>query len=125
MKALLAVICPLTLLATAYLSLSLVILHPPRANYVQWFLMAVLFIAQAALTLAAIAGAVSVSGGLIRWVLVAGGAAVTFVGALWLRATLSGVHFEGYALVLGSMLVVQGVLTVCAFWSVRSLGLTL
>jgi hypothetical protein len=109
MKTVLAAICSFTLLATAYLSLSLVILHPPRANDDAWFLVAALLAAQGALTLLALAGVVS--GNWIRWGLPAGAVAVIWVGASWVRATLSGPHFEGYALVLGCAMVVQSALT--------------
>ncbi len=109
MRTVLASICAFTVLATIYLSLSLAILHPPRASYEEWFLMAGLFIAQGVLTLGAVAGIVS--GGWIRWLLLAGAAATIWVAGSWAYATVSGPHFEGYALVLGSALVVQGALT--------------
>jgi hypothetical protein len=113
MRTALAVICVFTILATGYLSLSLMILRPPRANYVEWSFMAALFIAQGALTLAAIAGLVT--DGRVRWPLVAGAVAIIAVGGSWALSTLSGTHFEGYALVLGSMLVAQGLLTLPVF----------
>jgi len=64
LKTALLAMCAFTLLATGYLSLSLAILRPPRANYPAWFLMATLFVAQSVVTLVAAAGAVS--GGWIR-----------------------------------------------------------
>ena len=114
MKTLLAVICCLTVLATGYLSLSLLILRPPRANYYEWIPMAALFLAQGVLTLVAVAG--GVSGRWIRSALIAGGIAILCVGGSWAYATLSGPHFEGYAVVLGSALAMQGALTVPTFW---------
>jgi hypothetical protein len=105
MKTLLAVISSLTVLATLYLSLSLLILHPPRANYQQWIPMAALFLAQGVLTLVAVGRGVS-----HRWIraaLVAGGIAILGAGGSWTYATLSSPHFEGYALVLGSALAIQ------------------
>ena len=113
MRAVLAVICSFTMLATGYLSLSLVILRPPRANYQEWFFMAALFIAQSGLTLVAVARAVS--GAWIRVLVLAGGVAIIWVGASWAHATVSGPHFEGYALGLGSVLVAQGALTLAVF----------
>src|SRR5215471_5307235 len=110
MKTFLTVICSLTLLATVYLSLSLVILHPPRANYQQWFPRAALFLAQGVLTVIAIAR--GVSGRWFRRVLAAGAIAIILEGGSWVYATLHSPHFEGYALVLGSLLVIQGALTV-------------
>ncbi len=105
----LAAICSVTLAATAFLSLSLVILQPPRANYQEWFGMAALFTAQSVVTLITVAGALS--GGTVRWLLLAGAVTVMWMGAAWAHATITGAHFEGYALVLGSLLVIQGALT--------------
>ena len=113
MRTILAAVCAFTLLATGYLSLSVLILHPPRVNYAMWFLMAALFAGQGVLTLATLAGVAR--GASIRWLLLAGGVAIILVGASWVRDTVSGPHFEGYALVLGSALVVQGALTLGAF----------
>ena len=110
-KTALAAICLCTLAATAYLSLSLMILQPPRANYQQWAFVATLIVLQGALTLFAIR---SDARGL-RYVVAAGGAAIVTLGAYSVYSTVSGPHFEGYALVLGSALVVQGLLTLIAF----------
>src|SRR2546428_12714924 len=112
-KAALTAVCSFTLLATGYLSLSLIILRPPRANYPEWFMMAALFVAQSVFTLVAVAG--MVSGGWVRWLLLAGSLAIVWVGASWARATLASNHFEGYALVLGLALVIQGALTLGVF----------
>jgi hypothetical protein len=104
-----AVLCSFTLFATGYLSLSVIVLRPPRASYQAWFLMAALFVAQSVLTLAEIAG--TARGGWIRGSLLAGSVAVIAVGAWWVHGTLAASHFEGYALVLGSLVAVQGSLT--------------
>jgi hypothetical protein len=117
MKTLLVVISSLTLAATGVLSLSLLILHPPRANYQEWFPMAALFLTQGGLTLFAVT-----RGGPATWirrVLVAGGIAILCVGGMWAYATASAPHFEGYALVLGSALAIQGALTATVFWPVQ------
>jgi hypothetical protein len=53
LKTALAAICAFTLLATAYLTASLLILRPPRANYQPWALVASAIIVQGALTLVA------------------------------------------------------------------------
>jgi len=108
-KTALAAICAFTLLATAYLTASLLILRPPRANYQQWFLVATLIIAQGTLTLFALYSAGAKN---LRYVVVTGGLVVACVGALSIYSTLSGPHFEGYALVLGSAMVLQGALTI-------------
>ena len=110
MKTALLALCAFTLFATALLSLSLILLQPPRANFQQWFLMAALIVAQGALTLTAVAGAKPA--GWMQWLLVSGAAAVMWMGATWVYATVHGSHFEGYALVLGSVLLVQGAVPV-------------
>ena len=111
-KTALAAICAFTLLATAYLTASLLILRPPRANYQRWTLVAAVILVQGALTLLALRPG-SPKG--LRYVAVAGGAAIAALGASSVYSTVSGPHFEGYALVLGSMLVIQGLLTLMAF----------
>jgi hypothetical protein len=117
-KTALAAICVFTLLATAYLSASLLILRPPRANYQQWALVASVIVAQGVLTLAALywLGGVRTLG----YVTAAGGVVLTALGASAVYRTLSGPHFEGYALVLGSAMIVQGLMTIGAFLMAES-----
>jgi hypothetical protein len=107
---LLAASCWLTLLATTYLSLSVIILRPPRLNYSAWFLMAGFFIAQSVLTMVTVVG--SARSTWARRVLIAGGVAIASTGGWWVHETVSGPHFEGYALILGSWVAIQGTLTV-------------
>jgi len=111
-KTALAAICAFTLLATAYLTASLLILRPPRANYQQWTLVAAVILVQGALTLLALRAG-SPKG--LRYAAAAGGAAIAALGTSSIYSTVSGPHFEGYALVLGSLLVIQGLLTLMAF----------
>jgi hypothetical protein len=119
-KTALFAMCCLTVLATGYLSFSLAILRPPRANYPEWFMMATLFVAQSVLTMAAVSAVLT--GGWIRWLVLAGGIAIIWVGASWARATLASDHFEGYAVVLGSTLIIQGALTLAVFLRPRLSG---
>jgi hypothetical protein len=112
LKTALAAICLLTLSATLYLSAALLILQPPGANYQQWSLVASAIMVQGALTLVA-TRAGSRRG--VRYVAAAGGVAIAALGASSVYSTVSGPHFEGYALVLGSMLVIQGLLTLTTF----------
>ena len=112
LKTALAAISLLTLSATLYLSASLLILQPPRTNYQQWSLVASAIMVQGALTLVAMRAG-SCRG--LRYAAAAGGAAIAALGASSVYSTVSGTHFEGYALVLGSMLVIQGVLTLITF----------
>ena len=111
LKTALAAICILTLLATAYLTASLLVLRPPRANSQQWSLMAALIIAQGVVTLVAL---FLVRTAPVRYAALAGAVAIALAGARSVFNTLAGPHFEGYALVLGSALVVQGALTLAA-----------
>jgi len=111
-KTALAAMCACTLFATAYLTASLLILQPPLANYQQWAIAAIVILLQGALTLTAL----RVSGGKgLRYLTAAGGAGIVALGASTLYGTVSGPHFEGYALVLGSALVIQGLLTLTLF----------
>ena len=111
-KTALTAMCVLLLLATAYLSLSLLILNPPRANFPVWFTLAAVFTIQSVLTLAAVRMERPPTG--LR-VAVAAGACLLVGIAIWrVRATLNSSHFEGYNLLLGAMLVVQGALTLVA-----------
>ena len=114
MRTVLAAICVLTLLATAYLSASLIIVRPPRANYPVWFTLATLLVAQAGLTLAAL-GTTIAAAGAVRAVVLAGGVSLGAVGVWMVRDTLTSSHFEGYELALGALLVAQGALTIGAF----------
>ena len=115
-RAALAAICGLLLLATASLSLSLVVLNPPRANFPLWFALAAIFAGQSVLTLIAVATPRPPA-----WLrlLVATGACVLIGIAAWrVRDTLTSSHFEGYNLLLGAMLLMQSALTLAAFASV-------
>ena len=107
---LLAASCWCTLSATAYLTLSVVILRPPRFNYSIWLAMAALFVVQSGLTLATVRGAIHSNAA--RPILIVGGVALAAIGAWWVHATLASQHFEGFALVLGSWVAMQGTLTV-------------
>jgi len=105
--------CTLTLLATGYLTLSLAVLHPPRANVPAWLAQAAIFAAQSVLTLAGL---------LIErppiWLrALASAAGCVLIGiALWrVEQTLTNPHFEGCNLLLAAMLAVQAALTLAAF----------
>jgi hypothetical protein len=111
-KTAVAAICLFTLLATAYLTASLLILRPPRANYQQWAVVASAIVAQGTVTLIALYAS---SPKRLRYMTIAGGLALAGLGASAVYSTLSGPHFEGYALVLGSVLILQGLLTLTMF----------
>src|SRR5258708_30701297 len=110
LKTALAAICLLVALAVGYLSLSVAILHPPRVNYPASIAVAAIILAQSGMTLAALWGLTS-----LRNAVIAGGAALALLGGWMIQQTLASPHFEGYALLLGAMLVLQGTLTVVVF----------
>ena len=75
------------------------------------------FVAQSALALVALGGLVSAPW--FSWLLVASGAGIGWVGWSTIQSTLSGPHFEGYALVMGLIGIIQGVLTLVAFFRLQ------
>jgi hypothetical protein len=105
----LASACALTCAATLLLSVSLVALHPPRADGRAWTLAASLLLAQSILTLVVIAR--GPSGAWTRVWALASGAALLWVGASSVHASLSRPHLEGYAVVLGLLVAFQGAVT--------------
>ena len=117
LKTALAAICVFTLLATAFLTASLLVLQPPRANYQQWAFVASVIVAQGVLTLVAVT--TSHASAWLRLVVSAAGGVLAVIGVWMVRNTLTRSHFEGYALVLGAMLVVQGGLTLVMFPRLR------
>ena len=110
LKTALAAICFLVLCAVGYLALSVAMLRPPRVNYPASIAAAAVILAQTAMTIACLRGIAS-----LRNAVIAGGAALTLFGAWLIQQTVASAHFEGYQLVLGSMLAVQGTLTVIVF----------
>jgi hypothetical protein len=119
MKTMAVGLCVLTILAVAYLSFSVLLLRPPRANYPAWFTFAALVFIQTVATLLAL----SVSLTWLRVGVLAGGAALAAAGVWMIRGTLTSTHFEGYALILGAVLVAQGTVTIVLFarqYEVRS-----
>src|SRR5262252_1318250 len=104
----LTAVCGFTLLATMYLSVSLFVLRPPRANPQHWAMDAAAILTAGMLTLVAIAVAPSTA---LRFAVLAAGTGVAVLGAMSVYGTVSGPHFEGYALILGAALVIQGALT--------------
>jgi hypothetical protein len=109
-KTTLTAICVAVVLAVAYLTLSVVVLRPPRVNYPAWFAVAAIVVVATGLTLVALWVAAPVRLGALG-----GGAAVAVLGGWMIQQTLASPHFEGYALVLGALLCLQGGLTVVAF----------
>lgn len=107
---LLAAACVVTVAAVAFLTLSVVVLQPPGGPGSGWAALATLLCAQSFLTLFVVLA--RPSGPWPRLLSSAGGAAILWLGASWVRASLVAPHFEGYALLLGSIVAVQGAITV-------------
>lgn len=110
LKTALAAICVLVVLAVGYLTVSVVVLRPPRVNYPAWFATATAIVALSAVTLAALSGVARLAAATV-----AGGAALALLGGWMIQQTLASPHFEGYALVVGAMLVLQGAIAVVVF----------
>jgi len=110
-------LCGLTMVAVGYLTASVVVLRPPRANLAAWLPLAAALIAQCMLTFVAVTRPLA----WLRMLVAAGGAILVGLGVWMIRGTLASDHFEGYALVLGAMLGLQGSLTLVTFLGLRDL----
>jgi hypothetical protein len=102
-------VCAGTILSIAYLSLSLLLLRPPRANYRGWSAEAAFVFLLTAVTFAW-AKAGDLRSPWTRPLLVFGSFALTTIGATTLYASLTR-HFEGYGAVLGVLFTLQALLT--------------
>jgi hypothetical protein len=109
MKSALAAMCVIVLMAATYLSLSLAALNPPRAVFAAWFSLAAVITAQAVLTLIVVS--MQSPAAPLRVAIIAGALMLCGIAAWRVSATLSSSHFEGYNLLLATMLVIQAVLT--------------
>jgi len=114
LKAALAAICILVVVAVGYLTLSVVVLRPPRINYSAWIGVASVVLVLSGMTLAALTGVAA-----LRAVVIGAGALLALLGGWMIQQTVTSTHFEGYALVLGSMLVAQGSLALITFKRAR------
>jgi len=105
-RAMLLTLCLCTLCSVAYLSLSLLILRPPRAGHA-WPAEAVFVLAVTALTFAW-----ARAGGLSPWmrpILLFGALALAALGGVSIFVAVTG-DFEGYGVVLGTLLTAQALL---------------
>jgi len=107
MRTSLNLLCGLTLLASSWLGVMYVVLHRP--GYERGVSMSLIVIIQSLLTLALTTGTLSA----LWWRLltVAGAAGVIWAGGAAVSNTVTSQHFEGYALVMGVALMLQGLLT--------------
>lgn len=107
-RGVLLAVCVCTMSAVAFLSLSLLILRPPRASVGAWSAEAVLVLVLSALTfVSAKTGAVSPW---TRGLLLVGGLGLAALGGVTCYAAVTR-DVEGYAVVLGTLFSVQAVLT--------------
>ena len=106
-RTLLNVFCAFTVLASCWLAVMSVVLHRP--GFERGVSLSLIFIIQSVLTLAITTGLLSA----LSWriLAVAGAAGIVWGGGAGVTNTLNGPHFEGYALVIGVGLVLQGLLT--------------
>jgi hypothetical protein len=114
MRSLLGAVCCFTI-ASCWLATMSLVLH--QAGFRAQMGLALLFVAQSLLTLAVLAGLLP--GIATRIVLAAGALGLATVGGGAIATNLSRPHFEGYALVIGAVLTLQGTLTLwplCVRW---------
>ena len=114
-RALLA-LCVFTAVAGAWLCVMENILR--HAGYGTRTLVDASFVLQSLLTVACLLGA---GRGVLRWLVALGGVAVLYLGVAAFIQNLRGAHFEGFAVVIGAALALQGALTmfVVPTWFVR------
>jgi len=128
MRKLLIAVAFCTLLAACWLTvLCLVLRHP---GYRRQAILFALFVGQSAVTLAALMpGAAKATASWIRPVVLLGAVGILSAGWMTVAEQLSrsgvdpaqprALHFEGYALLIGLALAVQGILTFVAFLPTR------
>jgi len=124
MKSFLAAIAVFTATASCWLFVMYFVLKHP--GYEAHASIALLFLAQSLLTLILVASSAPAgfSGrpeGLhavrlgLRLIVLAGACGIAWAGVSAVSSTLTGPHFEGFALLIGSALVLQGALTLVTF----------
>jgi hypothetical protein len=107
MRLLLNGLCAVTIAASAWLGVMFVVLQRP--GFERGAAVAALFAVQSLLAIAVANG--WLSGAMWRAVALAGAAGLTWAGTLALIRNLNGPHFEGYALIIGILLILQGLAT--------------
>jgi hypothetical protein len=107
MRTILHTLCGFTLLAASWLAVMFVVLHRP--GYERGVSMSLIFVIQSLLTMGVSTDIVSGP----SWRILAGlgGAGIIWVGGVAVANTLDNAHFEGYVLVIGVALALQGLVT--------------
>jgi hypothetical protein len=109
-RALLAGVSCFTIAASGWLATMALVLRRP--GYQALVGVVSLFVLQSLLTIGVIAGQLNGPGA--RVVLAAGAMGIAATGGRAIAVNLTGPHFEGYAVIVGAALVLQGLLTL---WS--------
>jgi hypothetical protein len=107
MRTLSNVVCGFGVVACSWLAVMFVVLHRP--GFERGAAMSILFVLQSLLALAAVNAVLS--GTAWRLLTLAGAAGIIWAGGRAIAETLSSPHFEGFALIIGAALVLQGLLT--------------
>ena len=107
MRTLLNGLCWLTIAASAWLGIMFAVLHRP--GYERGLGMSALLVLQSLLVLAITNQ--RLSGRNWRLVAAGGAAGLAWAGASAVVKNVSGPHFEGYAVIIGVLLILQGLLT--------------
>ena len=107
MRIALNVLCGFTVAACLWLSVMFVVLHRP--GFERGLVMSLMFVAQSLLTLAVVNHRVAAPAW--RILAAAGAAGIVWAGGNAIAQTLNSQHFEGFALLIGAALVLQGLLT--------------
>jgi hypothetical protein len=107
MRTLLNVLCGLTIAASAWLGAMFVVLHRP--GYERGAGIAVLFVLQSLLAILVANG--WLAGLPWRALAMTGAATLAAAGVFLVSRNLNGPHFEGYLLIIGSLLTLQGLST--------------
>jgi hypothetical protein len=106
MRVVLSVLCWLTAIASLWLAVMFVVLHKP--GFERGLVLAVFFVAQSLLALAVVNRRLS---GAWRLLALLGAVGIVWAGSTAIANTLTGQHFEGFVLLIGAALVLQGLLT--------------
>jgi hypothetical protein len=102
-------VCTSTMVSISYLSLSLLLLRPPRANYRAWSAEAGFVFVLTGVTFAWTKSG-DLSSPWLRLLLLLGSVVLITIGTMTLYASVTG-DFEGYGMVLGALFTLQALLT--------------
>jgi hypothetical protein len=115
MRTVLTGMCCFTIAASCWLAIMSILLHHP--GYQNQTAVALLFVVQSLLTLGVLAGLPADAW--TRVLVALGATGVVAAGGRAIALNLTRPHFEGYAVVIGTALVVQGLLTLWSFYGRR------